>query len=112
MRVRVTRPYEQPYPDPLAVRAGDYVVPDFGKETDIEGWVWCTAEDGRGGWTPSAWLCQEGGRWRIDRNFNAIELTIAPGELLDVLAEESGFYRVEKADGETGWVPADCVIVE
>ena len=112
MRVRVIRPYEQPYPDPIEVRRGDHVVPDFGKETDIEGWVWCTAEDGRAGWTPRAWLRQEEGCWWIDRDFNAIELTIATGELLNVLAEESGFYRVERPDGETGWVPIDCVTLE
>ncbi len=112
MRVRVTRPYEQPYPDPISVRAGDHVAPDFGKETDIEGWVWCIAEDGRGGWTPRAWLDQEDGGWRIDRDFDAIELTVEPGEVLDVLEEESGFYRVEKPDGSTGWVPIDCVIEE
>lgn len=112
MRVRVIRLYEQPYPDPIAVRAGDHVVPDFGKETNIEGWVWCTAGDGRGGWAPRAWLSRVGGDWRIDRDFNAIELTIAAGERLDVLEEESGFYRVRRPDGEIGWVPIDCVMAE
>jgi hypothetical protein len=112
MRVRVVRPYARPYPDPITVRAGARVVPDFGRETDIEGWVWCIGGDGRGGWTPRAWLSQEDGVWRIDRDFNAIELTIAPGELLDVLEEESGFYRVARAGGETGWVPVDCVLAE
>ena len=99
MRVRVTRPYEQPYLDPIAVRAGVRVFPDFDRDTDIPGWIWCTAEDGRSGWTPRAWLNQDDGTWGIDRDFNTIELTVTPGERLDVMAEESGFY----------WVPVECV---
>jgi hypothetical protein len=112
MKVRVFRPYKQPYLDPISVRAGDRVFPDFDRETDIPGWVWCTAEDGRGGWAPRAWLQQEGPVWRIDRDFNAIELTITPGERLEILEEESGFYRAVKSGGETGWVPVECVTGE
>lgn len=105
MRVRVVRAYAQPYPDPIAVRAGERVVPDFGRKTEIEGWIWCTAEDGRGGWTPRAWLSRHGDVWRISRDFDALELTVTPGELLDVVEEESGFYRVVTANGATGWIP-------
>ena len=112
MRVRVTRPYEQPYPDPIAVRAGACVFPDLDRDTDIPGWIWCTAEDGRGGWTPRAWLRRDGEVWRIDRDFNAIELTVRPGERLEVMEEESGFYRVARPGGETGWVPVECVTEE
>ncbi len=112
MKVRVIRPYEQPYADPIVVRAGDRVFPDFDKETDIAGWIWCTAEDGRGGWTPRAWLSKDSETWRIARDFSAIELTITPGERLEVMAEESGFYWVTRPEGETGWVPVECVTGE
>ena len=109
MRVRVTRPYEQPCADPISVRAGARVFPDAERKTGIPGWLWCVAEDGRVGWTPRAWLRREGGVWRIDRDFDAIELTVESGELLEVLEEESGFYWAANSGGDRGWVPCEHV---
>lgn len=111
MKAVVVSHYERPYEDPISVAAGDAVTPDFDKHTDITGWVWCTARDGRAGWTPRAWLVQSGDAWRIHRAFDAIELTVAPGEVLDVMLEESGFFWASKADGETGWVPCGNVSI-
>ena len=110
MRVRVVKPYQRPYPNPLAVSAGDEVVPDFERETTIEGWVWCTAGDGRTGWTPQGWLVQDGDTWRIDRDYNSIELTIEVGEKLEVTAEESRFFWATNGRGESGWVPSENVV--
>ena len=111
MQVVVIKHYEQPYENPISVAAGDAVTPDFDRDTNIEGWVWCTAKDARSGWAPRNWLVQSGDAWRVDREFNAIELTIVPGELLDVVLEESGFFWVTKQDGKAGWVPCDHVSV-
>lgn len=109
MKGVVVKPYERPYENPISVAEGDPVVPDFAKRTDLQGWVWCTAEDGRSGWTPRNWLVQSGDEWRIRRAFDAIELTIAPGETLELAFEESGFYWATKENGETGWVPSDNI---
>ncbi|WP_162622769.1 SH3 domain-containing protein [Salinisphaera orenii] len=109
MEAVVIEAYEQPYANPICVSAGESVTPDFDKFTDIPGWVWCTGTDGRSGWTPLNWLTRSSDGWRIDRNFNAIELTIAPGELLHVALEESDFFWVKKQDGKEGWVPCECV---
>lgn len=109
VKVLVITSYERPYENPIAVSAGESVTPDFEKFTDIEGWVWCTAKDGRSGWTPRKWLTQSDGAWRIDREFNAVELTVGPGEILEVALEESGFYWASKESGEIGWVPCEYV---
>lgn len=109
MRVIVTQGCETLCPDPIVVRAGDAVVPNFGKYTEIHGWVWCTAQDGRVGWTPERWLEAGGDRWRITRDYNAFELCVAPGELLDVELEESGFLLVRRHNGASGWVPCENV---
>ncbi|HET6725016.1 MAG TPA: SH3 domain-containing protein [Gammaproteobacteria bacterium] len=110
MKAVVTKSYERPYENPIAVEAGEPVAPDFEKRTDIPGWVWCTAGDGRSGWTPRDWLTQRGNRWHISREFNAIELTVAPGEVLDLVFEESGFFWARKENGEVGWVPSENVL--
>ena len=111
MRGRVTKSYKRPYENPMAVSAGDPVIPDFKKLTDMEGWLWCTAEDGRSGWTPESWLVLSDGKWQLSRDYNAIELTVAPGEMLEITIEESGFFWAQKVDGEGGWVPCDHVAI-
>lgn len=110
MKVQVTSSYRKPYENPISVRANDQVIPDFSKESDIEGWVWCIAQDGRSGWTPRAWLVQTHGQWRVTRDFNAVELTVEVGEVLVVSDEESGFYWETKQNGQSGWVPCANVI--
>lgn len=112
MQALVITAYERPYENPIAVEAGETVTPDFDKPTDITGWVWCSARDGRGGWTPRDWLVHSGDAWHIDRDFNAIELTVTPDEVLEVLSEESGFYWATKSSGEKGWVPCANVTLE
>ena len=111
MKAVVIKPYERPYENPIAVAAGERVIPDFDKCTDIEGWVWCTAMDGRFGWTPRKWLTRSGGIWRVIREFNAIELSVDCGELLEIAFEESGFFWATRQNGETGWVPCGHIEV-
>jgi len=103
--------YERPYDNPIAVRAGDVVLPDEEKSrsTDIVGWVWCTGPDGREGWTPRAWLEHRGDRWLVRRDFSALELNVEPGERFRALLGESGFLFVENSRGERGWIPDGAV---
>lgn len=101
--------YERPYPDPIRAKAGDPVTPDAGRITDIVGWIWCSAPDGRGGWVPEAWLDRTNEPWRMRRDFNALELTVTVGQPLRIHFSESGFLWVAAKDGETGWVPDGCV---
>jgi hypothetical protein len=100
--------YVRPYPDPLAVRAGGELWPDFSHQTDLFGWIWCRAADGREGWAPEAWM-DMGERCVMTRDFNAIELTVDLGECVGILFSESGFVWCERQSGEHGWLP-DAVL--
>lgn len=103
----VVAAYDRPYPDPIAVRAGDPVVPDpeRSRTTDLMGWTWCTGPDGRAGWTPSAWLATAAdGTWRIARDFSAIEHTVRPGDRATLHFAESGFVWAT-IGGTAAWVP-------
>lgn len=108
----VTKPYRQPYPDPIRVSAGERVSPDFSKATDVPGWAWCTDDRGRSGWVPLEWLGQEGGEWRVAHDFNAIELTVHVGAVVAIHAHIAGFYWLTTEDGRTGWVPASHIHIE
>jgi hypothetical protein len=109
MKAVVVKPYQRPYENPIAVKAGERIEPDFNKESDIDGWVWCVAKDGRAGWTPRRWLVRSGDEWQVNRAFNAIELTVEPGERLEIAFEESGFFWAGKDNGQAGWVPCEHV---
>ena len=58
---------------------------------------------------PSYTLTKTGGHWRIDREFNAIELTIGKRETVQIDFEEGGFFWVETQDGDAGWVPCENI---
>ena len=101
------RAYDRPYADPVAGTAGDEMVPDPERTatTDIVGWTWCTAADGREGWVPEAWLAERDGRLVLLRDFSAIELSVRPGDRVELILGESGFVYGRRATGEEGWVP-------
>jgi SH3-like domain-containing protein len=105
------RAHRRPYPDPIAVAAGAEVSLDPARTatTDIPGWAWCKAADGREGWVPEAWLDTQDGRLRLRRDFSTLELDLDPGEMVALLFSESGFVFCRKADGTEGWVP-DAVL--
>ncbi|MBL8893638.1 MAG: hypothetical protein JNJ53_03495 [Rhizobiales bacterium] len=109
MQAIVTKSYRRPYQNPISVAAGTPVVPDFEKYSEVPGWVWCSAEDTRAGWVPRAYLAGSGCNWRVTRDYDAIELSVEPGERLTIETEESGFYLAIAADGSRGWVPRDHV---
>ena len=62
--VVVVRKYARPYDDPIALSAGTEVAPDLERSaaTDLVGWLWCRAPDGREGWVAEGWMEREGGR--------------------------------------------------
>jgi hypothetical protein len=103
----VQQDYEHPYSCAIAGYAGAFVTPvrDGSVTTDFMGWTWCIGEDGRSGWVPDSWCEREGRRWRLLRDYNALELSVLRGQQLLLLFSESGFVMAETEDGRRGWVP-------
>lgn len=104
---RVREDYERPYEDPIAASAGSFVQPvlDGSVTTDFMGWTWCIGGDGRAGWVPDSWCERESDKWRLTRDFNALELTVQQGDRLKLIYSESGFVMAETGSGERGWIP-------
>ena len=73
------------------------------------GWLWCVPADGPSGWVPSAFVRRDGASGVALRDYDASELTVKPGDVLEALEEESGWLRCLAADGAVGWVPLECV---
>ncbi len=68
-------------------------------------WLWCVSASGGEGWVPAVFLRVEGDTAYALRDYDAIELTVAEGEQLDLLEAVSGWYWARNAEGELGWVP-------
>ena len=62
-------------------------------------------EDGQQAWVPLQYLMTKGGNGILKYSYNALELSVNPGEVLAVYEEINGFGMAEKADGTKGWVP-------
>ncbi len=107
--LRVITDYDAPYPYPISAKAGEMVTVDLAKRSDIPGWLWCTARDGKSGWVPESYLERKGGSVRLRVDYDAIELTIRTGSILTAHKLECGFYWVTDRNGHQGWVPANHV---
>ncbi len=105
-QVCVIEDYQAPYPDPIQARAGEEVVLDMDKKTDITGWVWCTNRAGKSGWVPKSYIELQGHTSKMLYDYSALELTIHVGEILTVHKVESGFCWATDRAGRQGWVPA------
>lgn len=108
---RVIEDYEAPYSDPIKVRAGDEIAIDHSRETDLEGWLWCTSRAGKSGWVPEAYIDQQGASGCVRCDYDAIELTVRVGDKLVLHKEESGFFWATDEAGRNGWVPSTHLVI-
>lgn len=99
-----TAPYTAAYPDPLKVRAGDCLTIGQ-RDPDYPGWVWCTSKSAKSGWVPENYLAIEGDQGLMRHDYDATELTVAAGEMVELLGSESGWGLCRTAEGHIGWLP-------
>ena len=105
---RVVAAYKSAYPEPSVLKAGDRV--KIGeKKSEWSGWLWCTDSSGSARWIPESYLVRENDTGRMLRDYDATELSVAVGEELTVVGQESGWLRCTNKSGLSGWVPADNV---
>lgn len=108
-RVRVTVTHVTSDPNPVRFRAGDVI--GVGHRDQLwKAYVWGTDQAGRAGWVPDAFLEMTTAHEAVAlRRYDATELTVGKGDLLDVLEEAGGWYLCRTASGHSGWLPGDVV---
>jgi SH3-like domain-containing protein len=105
--VRVVAPYVSSTSTPVRFAKGQ-VVGVGRRDQQWTSYVWGTDPAGHGGWVPDAYLRMTGPREAVAlRDYDATELTVAEGEVLEVLDEAGGWLLCRTAAGPTGWVPSD-----
>lgn len=108
-KVRVIEPHITSDPNPVRFRAGD-VLGVGHRDQQWTSYVWCTDQAGRAGWVPDSYFRLTGPHEAVAlRDYDATELTVARGDVLDVLDEAGGWYLCRSALGVSGWVPGDVV---
>ena len=104
---RVVRAHEPDHANPLVLTKGE-IVQFERRRTLWDGWLWCSKPTGESGWIPESWVDVRGDICVVQRDYNALELAVQPGELLDAVGTESGWLLAVSSTGATGWVPLEC----
>lgn len=105
---RVVRAHEPDRAEPLVLKKGE-MVPFERRRTVWDGRLWCSKPTGESGWIPESWVTIQGDLCVADRDYNALELTVQPSEMLDAIITESGRLLAISSIGTAGWVPLECV---
>lgn len=96
------------YPHPLVLRVGELVT-ILPRESEWEGWLWCVDAAGKGGWVPRICLDADAGLAEVLEDYDAAELDVRPGDVLQLGRRYGGWIRCRDANGREGWIPEDCV---
>lgn len=103
---RVVKEHRSSCQFPLSCQKGERLSFER-RESEWEGWLWCTHSSGRSGWVPENWLELEEEMAVLQRDYSALELTVSPGQVLSATLYESGWVWATTEHGEGGWVPLE-----
>ncbi|WP_035187291.1 SH3 domain-containing protein [Alteribacter aurantiacus] len=111
MTYAVKKAHESNYPNPISLRKGERVLVGeaYDGEEDWPDWLFCTTEDGKSrGWVPAQLIDRES---TLIEDYCARELTIRPGEQVNVVKELNGWYWVKnRRTNKEGWIPKDIIV--
>ncbi|MEM9951093.1 MAG: SH3 domain-containing protein [Chloroflexota bacterium] len=106
-KAKIIEAHERTYETAIIVKQGQSVTcmkRDLWDDTHM--WVWCKADDDGEGWIPLECLhLMNNNSATVNRDFNAIELTVAENEIITVHEEVAGWCWSENKKGDTGWIP-------
>ena len=100
----VVKAWRATYTPALRVSAGQTVTPGC-RDDEYPGWLWVTNDDGLGGWIPN----EIAKGTEITEDFDTTELTVSPGDTVEITARSLGWCRCKMPDGCTGWLPESCL---
>ena len=117
-RTTVKSQYRCAYPNPIRLAAGEQVSLGGGDD-EFPGWIWTIRGDGQCGWAPVPIFERAYSESTTDtqaaktnRDYDATELDVEPGDPVRVLELLGGWARVEAqphAYPTVGWVPQACL---
>ena len=112
MKYSVTRKHKRSFEFAPSVDAGA-VVRFMRQDHKNPGWFFGKTSEGIEGYFPVDWfdIQSESEKATAKRAYDAMELTVETGEVLEALDVAAGWLLVRAADGRVGWVPEKNVAV-
>ncbi len=103
----VIREHKRIYDEGIQFRCGEPV--EIGRrDTRWSSWLWCTTATGVGAWVPEQLLkSSDQTRAVVTTDYNSIELTVTPGELVTGTQVLAGWIWCRNAHNDEGWVPLE-----
>lgn len=104
---KVIADYESPYPESIRFAKGEKVKigAKFDEDSGWDNWYLCEGQQGKKAWVPVQYLDINGDTGIINTPYDARELTIHKGEILETFEEINGFAMAVNSKGMKGWVP-------
>lgn len=95
---------------PLTLRIGQNV--RLGRrDADWPGWVWVTADDGRGSYVPEEVLdAKDGDTAQVVQAFAAHDLSVKKHQAVTSVREVKGWHWCRNQAGTEGWLPAYLLV--
>ncbi len=108
MTWQVTKAHQRSYETPISGKAGD-VFTTTGRKDNWQGhvWIWCSNKEGRSGWVAESILDVKQTQAALKEDFDAIELSVQAGEVLEGSRQLAGWLWLRNAQGKSGWVPLE-----
>ncbi len=104
---RVIQEHKRSYDEGTRFRCGEPV--EVGRrDTRWSSWLWCTTSSGAGAWVPEQLLkISDPTRAVVTTDYNSIELTVTPGDLVTGTQAVAGWIWCRNAHNDEGWVPLE-----
>jgi hypothetical protein len=105
-KVRVTESRPRDHVVTIHLGPGDVVGVGHRNQQYPE-FLWCASEDGHQGWVAESYLEMTSETEAVTlREYDAAQLTVVEGEVLDALDEQGAFVLCRNDAGAQGWVPS------
>ncbi len=105
-KYRVVRDYTSPFDNPFVLRKGERVKAEK-KESEWEGWLWCTSSNGSSGWIPEEFLEKDNESYTLKVDYDASELSVKVGEIVTGGKKVAGWIWCKNESEIEGWVPEE-----
>ena len=103
---RITKDYLELTPDPIRVPRGERVtILKWETTPEWKGWIQCRTSDGKVGWISESYLAISGDSAVLNKDYDAVDVLVRVGDLVEVLRTDNGWSWIKKADGVEGWIP-------
>ncbi len=108
---RVIKQYKSPYPVSIKFYKNEKVtIGNKYHDEEWSNWIRCFGANGKEAWCPEQFLEVNGTLGQFISDYDAKELTIEVGEVLEEVDSINGFILAKKATCEIGWAPKNHLV--